>query len=258
MSSILTNFFPGLQGMDHYFNEYMEGVKSRRMTREQKVNLQAKLVTLKEIYTTYLNTLPADVHYPKTTDVFQEPGVKEIMYDPTSLVLSPEQLDKLHDIFPDVLRSWPDSIKQRVVESISKDASVVDSLAFPTNVLELASTTLQCDRCSLTFSAREVIRHRCLGGHYHYDFLGTEQYELYKHISDYPWCGKWRFSKDITEKVAKILGKCSFDPATTTIAHLEKLDPIFECLACHDVVRGRCMLRWSGLVSIYYFNNKNS
>jgi len=252
-SSVLNSheFFPGLQSMEEYLNEYMESIKSRRISREQKENLQAKLVTLKEIYTTYLNTLPPDVHYPKTADVFQELRVKEIMYDPASLVLSPEQIDRLHDIFPDILGSWADSIKQRVIESISKDASIVFD---PTNVLQLASTAFQCDRCYEPFPASEVIRHRCSGGHYQYDFHGTEHYELFKHISDFPWCGRWKLSKVITEKVAKVLETCSFDPATTTIAHLEKADPIFECLACHDILRGRCMLRWFGVVCICYFN----
>jgi len=43
------------------------------------------------------------------------------------------------------------------------------------------------------------------------------------------------------------------DPETTTFDEIERLNPVFECLHCHSISEGRCLMDWTAIVS-YPFN----
>jgi len=40
---------------------------------------------------------------------------------------------------------------------------------------------------------------------------------------------------------------CGLDPKSATREDMDKLNPIFECLACNDLRKGRCTLPWLGV-----------
>jgi len=243
----------GLDGMTDFLNEYMEGVKSRRIFREQKEALQAKVVTLKETYTSYLLTLPANEFYPNTADIYGDQNVKEILKG-TTAELTPEQIDILNAMFPELLQTWQEPLNQKLLQLVSQQAPSENYVFDPSSVLDLVATSFLCSHCVNHLQAKQTMTHRCTrDALYVYGKLADEEQDLLKStIKEIRWnmnnC--LAFSPVTSKRIAEALEGCSFDPMTTTVAQVEKLDPIFECLTCHNVLSGRCTMRWSGMVWI--------
>jgi hypothetical protein len=213
----LTNnhFFVGLDGMTDYLNEYMEGVKSRRIFREQKEALQAKVVTLKETYTSYLLTLPSTEFYPNTADIYGDQNVKEILKG-TTTELTAEQLDILNAMFPELLQSWQEPINQKLVQLVSQDAPSENFVFDPASVLDLVATSFLCSHCVNYMQAKQTMTHRCTrDALYLYGKLADEEQDLLKTtIKEIRWnvnnC--LSFSPVISKRIAEALEACSFDP----------------------------------------------
>jgi len=243
----------GLDGMTDFLNEYMEGVKSKRIFREQKEALQAKVVTLKETYTSYLLTLSATEFYPNTADIYGDQNVKEILKG-TTAELTAEQIDILNAMFPELLQTWQEPLNQKLVQLVSQQAASEKFVFDPSSVLDLVSTSFLCSHCVNHMQAKQTMTHRCArDALYVYGKLADEEQDLLKStIKEIRWnmnnC--LAFSPITSKRIAEALEGCLFDPMTTTVAQIEKQDPIFECLTCHNVLSGRCMMRWSGMVWI--------
>lgn len=235
--------------MQDYLNEYMENVQTKRVFREQKESLQAKIVTLKEIYNAYLITLPATDFYPNTADIYGDPNVKEVLKGNTEL--SADQIEILNAMFPEILQNWREPLERKLLHLVSN--SVEPFVFDPSCVLDVAATTFRCGNCLHYMQAKRTITHRCNRDPIYFYGKSTdeEQTFLKDTIKEIPWnTGDYMaFSPQVSKQVAEALETCSFDRATK-VEQLEKLDPIFECLACHNVQSGRCMMRWFGLVRI--------
>lgn len=226
------------------FNEYMEEVKSQRIRREQSEVIKKKIVFLKNIYEDYLTTLRPDVFYPNTADICQDWSLKRIIFDPTTPDLSAEQLRCL---FPNILTKWREPLRLKLIEIIESET---DFAFDPYIVLDLASTTFYCRKCSVYLSSQQTMVHSCART---VRFLDSESdSELIKTaIQQWDWNSSiFIFKPRITEQVGKVLQMCFFDP-TITVQQLEQLDPIFECLDCHNAVMGRYTLKWSELVGAF-------
>ena len=236
--------------MQDYLNEYMENIQSKRIFREQKESLQAKIVTLKEIYNAYLITLPSTEFYPNAADIYGDASVKEVLKG--NKELSADQIEVLNALFPELLRTWREPVDRRLLQLVSN--STEPFVFDPSSVLDLAATTFKCSSCLNYMQAKQTITHRCTrDALFFYGRLADEEQALLKDtIKEIPWnAGNYlSFSSHVSKQVAEALEACSFDPVTTKVEQLEKLDPIFECLACHNVLSGRCMMRWFGLVRI--------
>ena len=239
--------------MTDYLNEYMEGVKSKRVFREQKEALQAKVVTLKETYTSYLLKLPPTEFYPNTADIYGDQDVKEILKG-TTTELSAEQLDVLNAMFPELLQTWQEPLSRRLLQLVAQDAPSEKFVYDPSSVLDLVTTSFMCSHCVNHLQAKQTMTHRCTRDpHYLYGKAIDEEQELLKStIKEIRWnvnnC--LAFSPVTSRRIAEALEGCSIDPVTTTVEEIENSDPVFECLTCHNVLSGRCMMRWSGLVRI--------
>jgi hypothetical protein len=243
----------GLENMTDYLNEYMEGVQSKRIFREHKEVLKNKLVTLKKTYTSYLLTLPPTESYPNTADIYRDESVKQILKGTAEL--SAEQLEILNAMFPELLQTWQEPIHRKLLQLISQAAATDNYIYDPSTVLDLVTTAFSCSYCYKHMQAKRTIAHRCAREDLYSRMTDEEQDLLKTTIGEIHWnsCGVLTFSPHTSKRIAEALETCSFDPAITTVEQLEKLDPIFECLACHNVLSGRCTMRWSGLVCISPF-----
>ena len=100
-----------------------------------------------------------------------------------------------------------------------------------------------------------VLIHRCAA------FTGTGIDKDRPALQRFLGCSYWNYGNFINFKfeaqnivsLSEAIKLCGLDPNSANREDMEKQNPIFECLACNDVRKGRCTLSWLGLVCYLFF-----
>ena len=100
-----------------------------------------------------------------------------------------------------------------------------------------------------------VLIHRCAA------FTGTGIDKDRPALQRFLGCSYWNYGNFINFKfeaqnivsLSEAIKLCGLDPKSANREDMEKQNPIFECLACNGVRKGRCTLSWLGLVCYLFF-----
>ena len=128
--------------------------------------------------------------------------------------------------------------------------------------LELATSLFRCSSCS-THSLRfpNILAHDCAHradiGKCGLEGQSDWVSEAFKSEWGKTTCeGTWNWNLCIhvptgseLANLHAVLDLLKLDPKTTTFEELEKLNPIVECLHCHSMAEGRCLMSWGKVVS---------
>ena len=151
---------------------------------------------------------------------------------------------------------------------LATDAGLEVTPAPQVDRLMLATSFFRCEWCSrhcLRFP--DVFAHECARDSDVAGYSGEEteiswvSEALSTGDEDEPlYEGVWNFCLAIhtlneaqIANLVAVLELLKLDPETTTFDEIERLNPVFECLHCHSISEGRCLMDWTAIVS-YPFN----
>jgi len=128
---------------------------------------------------------------------------------------------------------------------------IVQSQKITESPFQMATTIFSCRYCSndpLTYP--QVLVHRCATSTC---ISRNAEDETQLAVHRLLECSNWNVGKYIFFDVQKVaclseaIKLCGLDPKSVSREDMDKRDPIFECLACNDLRRGRCTFTWLGL-----------
>jgi hypothetical protein len=238
--------------VDEFINTFMEDRKAKRLLRERVTLLTERLPILLKVYNTCVETYPVNSIIPCVADVFIDPLVQDLFFrPPLSTTFTEKDLETVGALFPEIVRSWRNITEEKLLNMISPNQEVAKSL------FQLATTIFSCRLCLYQpLAYPQILIHRCTTASFTSgNVYNEEKSVLWRFLQ----CSNWKSGDFITFDARKIsclseaIKLCGLDPKTATIEDMDKLDPIFECIACNDLRRGRCTLTWLGLVFYFYF-----
>ena len=228
----------------------MGTVKAKRLRNERDTILLSRLPVLRKIYDTYVETYPINSIIPCVSDVYSDPVVQDlIMGPPLSATFTQENLATVGALFPDIVLRWRKQTEEKLMNMITQGCPTPSATE---SVLQLAISVFSCQLCSnepLTYP--RVLVHRCATRTTYYEPVNDEDLSILRRSLD---CWYWNSGNYISFEakkivfLTKIIKLCGLDPKFATREDMDKLNPIFECLACNDARKGRCTLSWLGVV----------
>ena len=230
---------------------FMEDRKAQRLQRERITLLKERLPILRKVYNTCVETYPVNSIIPCVADVFKDPIVQDLLVRPClSTTFTEKDLETLGALFPDIVCRWRNRTEEKLMNMITPRQRPPKSLLF-----RLATTIFSCQRCNndpLTYP--QVLIHRCATMFNPYGNADEEQMVVGRFLD----CSNWNACNSIIFDVSKVvclseaIKLCGLNPKSATREDMDKQDPIFECLACNDLRKGRCTLPWLGVVFLFY------
>jgi hypothetical protein len=238
--------------VDEFINAFMEEQKAERLRRERVILLMERLPILCKVYNTCVETYPINSIIPCVADVFIDPFVQDLLIcPPLSTTFTTKDLETVGAHFPEIVRRWRYKTEEKLLNMMVPSQMVTGSL------FQMATTIFSCRLCDndpLTYP--QVLIHRCATATYISETAEDREQSVVRRFLE---CSIWNAGNYITFDVQKIaclseaIKLCGLDPKTVTREDMDKRDPIFECIACNDLRKGRCTLTWLGLVFYFYF-----
>ena len=248
---IISQALIALLHVDDFILTFMKDVKVKRLRMERDTLLAKRLPILRNIYTTCVETYPVNSIIPGASDVFLDPVVQDLLIrPPLSTTFTDKDLETVGAFFPDIVLRWRNKMEAKLLNMISPHQNNTSE-----SLLQLATTIFSCRGCydkPLTYP--RVLIHQCAS------YRGTpvidEDQPVLRSFLDSSY---WNSGNFITFDAPKIVSLseaiklCGLDPKSATREEMDKLNPIFECLACNNVRKGRCTLTWLGVVCFFFF-----
>ena len=235
--------------VDKFINTFMEDNKAKRLLRERVTLLTKRLPILRKVYNACVETYPVNSIIPRAADVFLDPVVQDLFFrPPLSTNFTEKDLETIGALFPDIVRRWRNITEEKLLNMIAPSQTITESS------LQLATTIFSCRLCSnepLTYP--QVLIHHCAT--VTYGSVYDEEQSVIRRFLD---CSNWNavyitFDAKKIECLSEAIKLCGLDPKSATREDMDKRDPIFECLACNDLRKGRCTLSWMGVVIFILF-----
>ena len=242
-----------LAGLDGVLVKFMEQTKVNRLHHEKKEFFRHKLERLREISRDYSITLPPNQMLPNTADIYFYPTVKKALSAVGSHEVLEEALTRIRPSLPEIVEDCLKLSKQALAKLVI-DEYTRNNKSFDLSVLELAATLFRCTSCSCDLTVDQAIAHECRYIYYYYDLNDDSSTKaVWDAIKEVTTVNRIRatttFSLASLESYVSVLQAGGIDPNTTTVADMNAVDPVMECLHCSNTVRGRVTMRWLSVVS---------
>ena len=236
--------------IDEFINTFMEDQKTTRLHGERVTLLRERLPILRKFYDTCVETYPVNSIIPRPADVFLDPVVQDlILPPPLSTTFTEKDLETLGALFPDIVRRWRNITEEKLLDMIAPHQKLTESS------FQLATTIFSCRHCcSYPLTYPQVLIHNCATA-FPGDAKDEEQSVIRRSLDSTNWnaANSITFDAKKFECLSEAIKVCGLDPESATREDMDKRDPIFECLACNDLRKGRCTLSWLGVVFLFYF-----
>jgi hypothetical protein len=243
--------------VDEFINTFMEDEKAKRLLRERSTLLTERLPILLNVYNTFVETYPVNSIIPCVADVFIDPLVQDLFFrPPLSTTFTEKDLETVGALFPEIVRRWRNTTEEKLLNMISPNQEV----PVAKSLLQLATTIFSCRLCpNHPLEYPQILIHSCATA-------GISSRNVYNDNSEdsvLRWlleCSNWTSGDFITfdalniARLSEAIKLCGLDPKTATREDMDKRDPIFECINCNDLRKGRCTLTLLGLVFYFNFN----
>ena len=237
--------------VDDFINTFMEDVKAKRLRKERDTLLAERLPILRKIYNTCVESYPVNSIIPCASDVFLDPVVQDLFFrSPLSTTFTDKDLETVGVFFPEIILRWRNKTEEKLLNmmTLSQDNSK--------SSLQLATTVFSCRLCHIEpLTYPRVLIHRCATASYPgmTTVIDEDQTVVRRFLDRSYWnAGNITFDTQIILSLSEAIKLCGLDPKSATREDMDKQDPIFECLACNDVRKGRCTLPWLGLVCLFF------
>ncbi|KIM49548.1 hypothetical protein M413DRAFT_21749 [Hebeloma cylindrosporum] len=232
---------------------FMEGAKARRLDSIHMGIASKRLNDLRAVRQAWVETLPANSIYPTSSELMRLPFVKDI-FDNLSKgeSLTEANLESVRLELDDLNVEWQENIKNELVEIASKGYE--DDPVDPETVLTLATTFFACKTCYRVRLLRypNILMHKCATT---LDWQSSHEGEpearfLKRHFQETFWNAKGHIVCEPAHRafVVELVRLAGLDPVTATAGDMDAVDPIFECVPCNSVTKGRATMSWKTAV----------
>uniref|UniRef100_A0A8H7Y282 Uncharacterized protein n=1 Tax=Psilocybe cubensis TaxID=181762 RepID=A0A8H7Y282_PSICU len=230
--------------------------------RARQVFLERRLLVLKKLVAEYqLTVAPSDVTF-NMGQLCTHPEISDLLLSSPEATDPVVHLEPLRTRLPEIADKMELSMRDTVtalVKSVRGQCYHVSEDA----LLTLAVATFKCKRCpSSSVEAHDirypaVLAHRCAvrkpDGHLRApkETPSALSITVEKLTEETPWNAYNCITYNLAAHniLTKLLARFELSPLTTHVSEMDWRDPVFECLACNDPHRGRCMLRWRAVVA---------
>lgn len=276
----LIDIAPATSNLIQHLDGYLTRFKEKRIKKERKEFLQSRIPTLRQSVEDYVLSIPVSAarEFPGVPDLFCHPLVRDFIDNAPVEDFERTRLEPLLPVFPDIVREVQSTIRDKAIALVVKGCGK-DYEINPDTVLDLATTIFSCSQCrmkgpnarselyvSQTLRFPDVMYHPCAvfnAYRVHSYVLETEvDFEV---LGERTEKANWNRYSQISFKAEnqKVLSEAvalsGLDPIVATSAQMDAADPIFECVACNDLHKGRAMMRWSLVVRLllsFFFISK--
>ncbi|KAF8968282.1 hypothetical protein BDZ97DRAFT_1755332 [Flammula alnicola] len=255
-----------LLNLEQYLITFMERSKAVRLARERKALLSLRLPVLNAVRNDWVASLPGNVVFPATCDLFLDPLVQDIISNiPATATFTKDDLQPVVDKFSEITLRWRQDIDSQLLTLITEAYGSHHSFD-PQTVFDLATTFFSCNAC--TYSSKDVqhmryprvLIHACASttsrnfGEQEGRDIDTDE----RIVADILSQGFWNrrrcisFVRDDLQLIGDVVEMCGFDRNTTTAQQMDVVNPIIECIACNDIHQGRATMTWAGVITHRY------
>ncbi|KAF6764670.1 hypothetical protein DFP72DRAFT_868880 [Ephemerocybe angulata] len=247
-------------GAEEQVKDVMQAFRLKHAREEHNHHLQKRIKVFQKAYDAFVETQQREVTVIPIADLFLVPEIKEfLLSEPIADPMDKESLDQLLENIPEYTEEWLKNSKQVLVDLMKTDAAALglDPESVDESSLDLAIAVFKCTSCNISdyfVSASRALVHACATND-RYRYRRTEAYtdldlRLFVTVTDKtPWNfegSSFQFRGTTALKGVKLLQKLDMDPATTTAATMDELDPIFE--KTNSTIVGRAMATWRGVM----------
>ncbi|KDR85932.1 hypothetical protein GALMADRAFT_218999 [Galerina marginata CBS 339.88] len=247
-----------LLNLDKLLIEHMEDFRRERLHRDRRAMLMERLPILKDVYQTYILSLPANALHPTAGELFRSPVVQELI---NTSSFTKAHMETIIPILPHLTLRWQKELEDKLCQLIST-ACGAEYPFDPEKVLHLATTSFSCGRCSSgkSLTHPRVLVHSCATS-WSRDGCPMEVDEKACNsvLEQVYWNsrGDITFKLDDLKQMQDVIQMCGLDAKTTTRLEMDEANPILECIPCNDIHRGRATLKWSAVITHKHEAHKN-
>lgn len=255
---------PVFQNQRTALEGYMQEYRTERLTRLRQELLRERIPHLHEVVKTYASSVPANTVAPGVGDFFRHKEILDFVID-TPSISSPSDFNPIRPRLPEIAKELLAQMKDRLLAVIKETAG--EYVSDPATVLELATTTFECETCRQEMNRYpsspadplrypRILAHGCARkGKSTWNMKDavdkdTAALENVTHKCSWNRHKVVKFDKDSAKVLKDVVELCGLDPKTMTKAAMDELDPIIECLACNSRNHGRMIMRWDLVVSV--------
>ena len=236
---------------------FMEGVRTRRLTRLWLAELSDRLAGIGDLYELYLSQCPVEQPQPSLADICASDYVHQIL----ALAGNPSDISRalsgLYGELPGIAETWRATGSRRLLQLMPPCSGMVYN---PLYRLELATTFFTCALgCPEPLGFPRVLTHRCTNCLFQvptFELVGTDRSQaLSATIGEEPWNlrgDRVSFNPKALLAAHKIVEIVGLDPYCTTARRMDELDLWFGCPLC-STDELKCLMSWDAAVSLLFY-----
>ncbi|KAF8959597.1 hypothetical protein BDZ97DRAFT_1837049 [Flammula alnicola] len=222
----------------------VQNFQRKRLRQEHTILLKCREHILRRIVADCARVLPvAHAIYPTASELF-----RITTEDPSLVDYSKEYPEAVRVAIPEIALRWQKDIEDKLRDLIT--SACPDYIFDPSTVLDLATTFFCCVNCDEVMRHDHAMTHGCTT---RIDFYLTDPYQRasLEVLNEVNWnFGRWiEFRPDILQLVTRVVELSGFNPTTTTAREMDEADPIFECVDCNNIEKGRATMSWATVAS---------
>ncbi|PPQ75135.1 hypothetical protein CVT24_010097 [Panaeolus cyanescens] len=240
-------------------NDMMKNTQEERLTEEKEELFRSRMEVLQTAYDQAVQDWLPTNNAPYISDFFVVPHIRSVVVDtpPEFTVTREHFFDK--DTFSGLVEEARSIRRKKCLEVIANGYKKIQTIKAeydPETVLNLATTAFTFENYRLpentSFNAAQALSWKSslalLSGSQKLPLVERVALQVFKYS---PWNAENAiiFNWMAHDIITNLMNLCGIDPLTTTLMEMNTLDPIFECVPCNKMSRGRLMMRWATAVS---------
>ncbi|PPR02534.1 hypothetical protein CVT24_001960 [Panaeolus cyanescens] len=237
-------------------NDIMTSIRDKRLEGEKRMLYRTRMEFLQTAYNQAVKDWLPNKKAPHVSDFFIVPRIRTVVLDtaPEINVTREHFFDEAS--FPGLVQEARTTRQEKLLQVIEKGYRAIKMDYDPEIVSKLVTTVFANEKLGLADNnIRTVAQALSLKSvpAWHSD---REKMPLVEQIAlDVFKCRPWNSDRTIGFDrvghaiISELVKLCGLDPLTTTLEEMNHLNPIFECVACSRMPRGRLMMRWADAAS---------
>ncbi|PPQ69575.1 hypothetical protein CVT24_001375 [Panaeolus cyanescens] len=240
-------------------NDMMQSIQNRRLEEEKRVLFISRMDFLQTVYNQAVKDWFPTNYAPFISDFFVVPHIRSVVVDtdPEITVTREHFFDE--NTFHGLVEEARAIRREKCLELIAKgyEAQTTKADYDPNTVFDLATTVFGYVKDGLPDNRIHMNVEQALSIKSSPALASTRlalplvervALQVFKYS---PWNTQNRiiFHWIAHGIISNLMKLCGVDPLTTTLEQMNTLDPIFECIPCNRMSRGRLMMRWVNAVS---------
>ncbi|PPR02535.1 hypothetical protein CVT24_001961 [Panaeolus cyanescens] len=234
-------------------NGMMKNIQDRRLEEDKKVLLKSRMELLDIVYNQAVKGWLSTGNAPYISDFFVVPHIRSAVVDTAPEITVTREHFFDETTFPGLVEDARAIQREKCLEVIAKGYKVqtIKAKYDPNTVFDLATTVFGYAKdgipdnqfMDITKTLSLKSSPRWLSDRDRLPLVEKVALEVFTYS---PWNAEKKiiFHWIAYDIISNLMKLCGVDPLTTTLEQMNALDPIFECVSCSRMSRGRLTMRW--------------